>query len=125
VLSALARRKLNELMAAMGSLAALSGVLLYILRFPAGSPWNAERVVLTLGSLGGLHAYAKGILVSRPLAERLGRLAGQLGPGQPDAAVLAELKEVQAKLSKAGRSSGYELLAVLLLMAGHRLAALF
>jgi len=128
VMGGLMKRKMPVFLTVCASLAVLSGLRLYMIRF-SGVEWvlSPEGLVLTLGALASLHVYVKGLLVSRPLAERLGALGAQLAQaqGQPDPALVAEMQAGQAKMARIGRSSAYELLAVLILMAGHRLASFF
>jgi hypothetical protein len=132
VMGGLMKRKMPEFMTAMAVLGVLSGLRLYMLRFGvegAGLAWvgTPEGIVITLGSLAGLHAFIKGLLVSKPMAEKAGALGAQIAQAQGKAApeLVAEMQALQAKMAKIARGSGFELLAAFLLMASHRLAVLF
>ena len=132
VMGGLMKRKMPVFMTATAVLGVLSGLRLYILRFGApgaGLAWvgTPEGIVLTLGSLAGIHAFIKGLLVSKPLAEKIGALGAQMAQaqGKPTPELVAEMQATQAKMAKMARSSGFELLAAFLLMASHRLAAFF
>lgn len=128
VMGGLMKRKMPVFMTAMAVLAILTGLRLYMLRFNAegaGLAWlqTAEGVVLTLGGLAGLHAFIKGLLVSKPMAEKMGAVGAQIAASQgaPDPALLGQMKELQATMAKSARSSAFELLGALLLMSSHRL----
>jgi hypothetical protein len=128
VMGGLMKRKMPVFMTAVAVLAILSGLRLYMLRFSAeGAGWawvrTPEGIALTLGGLAGLHAFVKGLLVSKPLAEKMGALGALIAaaPGAPDPALLAQMKGMQDKMTRSGRASGAELLAALLLMSSHRL----
>lgn len=127
VVGGLMKRRMTVYLTGFATLTVLSGLALYGLRFGLGGPWNAEQGVLALGGLITLHAYGKGLVVSKPLGERLGRLGAQIAAaqGKPEPAWLEEMAVGQAKMARIGRATAYELLAVLLLMAAHRLAATF
>jgi len=132
VMGGLIQRKMPQFMTLAAVLGVASGLALYWLRFSAegaGAAWalRPEGLALTLGGLAGLHAFIKGLLVSKPTAEKLGALGAQIAQaqGKPSPELLAEFQATQAKMAKSSRSSGYELLAAMALMSMHRLLALF
>jgi hypothetical protein len=132
VMGGLMKRKMPVFMTATAVLGVLSGLRLYQMRFSAegaGLAWvsSPEGIAITLGSLAGLHAFIKGLLVSKPLAEKIGALGAQIAQaqGKPAPELLAEMQAAQAKMGKVARGSAFELLAAFLLMSAHRLLAHF
>jgi uncharacterized membrane protein len=131
VMGGVIKRRFPLYMTLWAGLCVLSGAALWATDFNAkgGVDWlkHPEGAVLTLASLGALHAFIKGLLVQKPTAERLGALSIQAAQaqGQPDPALLQELQATQAKLAKLARGAGAELLGVAALMALHQLLAQF
>jgi len=132
VMAGLMKRKMPVFMTAMAVLGVLSGLRLYMIRFGAegaGLAWvlSPEGIVITLGSLAGLHAFVKGLLVSTPMTEKAGALGAQIAQaqGKPAPELVAEMQALQVKMAKLARGSAFELLAAFLLMASHRLATFF
>jgi hypothetical protein len=125
------KRKFPIFMTVWAVLAVASGLALWTLDFNAkgGLDWvkRPEGAVLTLAGLGALHAFVKGLLVQKPLAEKMGALGAQLAQakGKPEPALLEEVKATQAKFAKVARGGAFELLGVTALMALHQLLAQF
>ncbi|HTB34632.1 MAG TPA: hypothetical protein VK842_07190 [bacterium] len=125
------KRKFPIFMTLWAVLAVASGAGLWAIDFNAkgGFAWlgHPEGAVLTLASLGALHAFVKGLLVQKPTAEKMAALGARLAQahGKPDPALLDEMKATQAKLGKVARSAAFELLGVAALMALHQVLAQF
>lgn len=117
VMAALVRRHYSPYLVTAAVLALLSGLRLYQLRFSLAWLGTAEGAVLTLGGLLAISAWAIGLFRQKPLAAQMAQLAQQ---GRHD-----ELPAVATRFVRYARLSAWHLVAVVLLMAGHRLAALF
>jgi uncharacterized membrane protein len=115
VMAGLLKRKFNPFLAVNGLLAALSGLRLYSIRFSSAWLGTSEGIVLTLGGLLAFSALFIGAARLRPLGEQMGALA-QAGKHQ-------EIPPVAARLRKLSQVQGWHVVAIILLMAGHRLAA--
>ena len=115
VMGGVMKRKYSVYMTIAGVLAILSGLRLYSLRFSAAWIVTPEGIVLTLGGLLGLSAFAIGMFRQKPLAEKMGLLAKE-GRG-------AEIPAVAAQLAKYAKIAAWHLIAVIILMAGHSLAS--
>jgi hypothetical protein len=110
------KRKLPVMMSAVGILAVLTGLRLYALRFSAAWVLTPEGIALTLGGLLALSALAIGFFKQRVLAEKMAKMA-QEGRG-------AEIPPVAAALGRTARVVAWHVIAVIVLMAGHHIAAL-
>jgi hypothetical protein len=125
------KRKFPIFMTVWAVLAVASGLGLWVIDYNAkgGLAWlsHPEGVVLTLAALGALHALVKGLLVQKPIAERMGALGAQIAQaqGKPDPALLEEMKATQAKLAKVAIGVARELMGIAALMALHQLLAQF
>jgi uncharacterized membrane protein len=130
VMGGLLRRKMAVWLSAAAALNVLTGLGLFHLRWSAlGGAWvwvlSPEGLVLTLGSLLGLAAFGMGLFVQKPTAERLAELGRQVAQsgGKPSPEQAETMQALQRKLAKVARVGAWHLVASVLCMASHRLAA--
>ena len=71
VMAGVMKRRFPILMSVSAVLVTLTGLRLYSIRFSMAFLGTPEGIVLTLGGLFGLGAFALGVFVQRPTAERL------------------------------------------------------
>jgi hypothetical protein len=116
VMAGVMKRGYSKAMSIAAIVSILSGLRLYYLRFQGGGIATPEGIVLTLGGLLGLGAWALGLFKQRPLAEKMAALVKE-GRG-------AEVPPVAAQFAKIAKVTAWHVVAVVVLMAGHRLAAL-
>lgn len=118
-------RGFPRFMTAFAGLVILSGLRLYTLRLNGGWLITPHGIVLTLGALAGLGAFAIGFFAQRPTANRLAALGSQVAasgaPPTPEQA--AELDALRTRLRKVARVTAWHLVVAALLMAAHPLAA--
>jgi hypothetical protein len=117
VMAGMMKRRYSLAMTLSAALALLSGLRLYALRYSPEWLVSSEGIVLTLGGLLAISAWAIGLFRQRPLAEKMAALVQE---GRP-----AEIPAVAARFAKTARIAAWHMVAVLVLMAGHRLAAFF
>ena len=115
VMAGVMKRKYSLIMGVTSILAILTGLRLYAIRFSPAWVATSEGIVLTLGALLGLSAWGIGAFRQRPLAEKLGLLAKE---GRH-----AEIPATAAQLARIARVGAWHIVAVIVLMAGHSLAA--
>ncbi len=123
MLSLLQRTRFRLALPVAGLLTTAAGVLLY---YRASDHFNSDwmsstgGVVLSIGALAGISAFLIGMIVVRPITERLGRLlsdmSGQQGP--PSEGQSAEMRRLQ---ERNGRFSLY--VAVLMIVSVVGMAA--
>lgn len=126
VLGGATRRGLPTVMVVAASVVLLTGLRLYMLRFSAEWLRSAEGIVVSLGALFAVEAFAMGVGVQRPTAGRLAALGGAIAArgGPPTAEEAAQLAALTARLGQAARRVATRVSLAALLMAGHRLAAM-
>ena len=117
VMGGMAARKVPQFLSVMGLLAALSGIRLYMLMFHGSEVWTAQRIVLTLGGLLAVSALFIGGGRLRPLAMKLAEAAKE---GRH-----AEIPALAARIQKLSMVQAWHIVAIIILMAGHRLASQF
>jgi hypothetical protein len=126
VMAGILRRRFPIVMTVSGAVVVLTGLRLYSLLVSGAWIVTTQGIVLSLGGLAGLGAFAVGILVQKPTAEKLGALAAQVaaagGPPTPEQA--AELERLRTRLAKVAKVTSWHLIVAAVLMASHRLAAL-
>lgn len=127
VVAGMMRRKFPVAMTVAAALVVLSGARMYMVRFSPAWLHTAEGIVLTLGALLGLGAFAIGLFVQRPLAQKLGALGARVAASgaPPTADQAAELQALRTRLGRVGRLLAFHLLGATALMAMHRLAGTF
>jgi hypothetical protein len=126
VMAGVMKRRFPILMSVSAVLVTLTGLRLYSIRFSMAFLGTPEGIALTLGGLFGLGAFALGVFVQRPTAERLQSLGAQMsaGGGPPTPEQAAEMRALQSRLGRMGRLTAWHLVLASLLMASHRLAAM-
>jgi uncharacterized membrane protein len=125
VMGGVVKRRFPILMTVSGLLVAVSGIRMYMLRFDAAWVTTPEGIVLSLGALLGIAALFMGLLVQKPTMERMSALGAQIGAsGAPATAEQsAELQVLRVRAARTAKVIAWHLLAALVLMASHRLAA--
>jgi uncharacterized membrane protein len=127
VMAGVVKRRLPLVLTTSAFVVVLTGLRLYMLRFTAAWLTSPEGLALTLGGLLGLGAFAIGIFVQKPTAERLATLGGQVaasgGPPTPEQA--AELARLRARLGRVAVVLAWHLIVAAILMSSHRLLAAF
>lgn len=128
VMAGMLKRRFPVLMTVSGALVVLTGIRLFTLQ-PLSGAWfgTAHGIALTLGAVAGLGAFAVGIFVQKPTAERLGALGAEIaGAGKPPTPEqAAEMQVLRAKMLKVAKVTAWHMIAAAVLMSGHRLAAMF
>jgi uncharacterized membrane protein len=119
------RRKLPVIMTIAGTIVIVTGLRLYMLRFSMAWLGTANGIVLSLGAILALGAFAIGVFVQRPAAQRMSTLAAEIAKagGQPDPARAAEVQALRAKLGMAARLTAWHLMGAATLMAAQRIAS--
>jgi hypothetical protein len=125
VMAGVVKRKFPLVMTTVATVVLLTGLRLYMIRFTPAWLGTGEGIVLTLGALAAIGAFALGVFVQRPVAMRLSALAGAIAASgaPPTAAQAGELQALRLRLGKIGRLTAWHLLAAAVLMASHRLVA--
>jgi uncharacterized membrane protein len=125
VMAGVLKRRLPTIMTASSVLVVLSGIRLYTLRLSAEWLATPHGIVLSLGALAGLGAFAIGVFVQRPTANRLGALGAQIAAagGSPTPEQAAELQALRSRLLKVARVTAWHLIVAALLMSAHQWAA--
>lgn len=127
VMAGVVKRKMPMVLLVAGIVVVLSGVRLYMVRFSASWLTTGEGIVLSLGALLGIAGFAMGVFIQRPTVDRIGTLAASMARagGPPTAEQAAEMKALQARLRRVARLTAWHLLGASVLMASHRLVAMF
>ena len=108
VMQALQKRRYLDVMPAVAALTLVSGFWLYFRTFGRVHPGpgaSGVELVLAVGGLASLAAFAVGVSVMRPSAIRVGRLGAQLAqvPAERKEVLAAELARLRVRLRVAGR----------------------
>jgi uncharacterized membrane protein len=108
VMQALQKRGFLTAMPAMGVLTLVSGFWLYwrdFGRFHPGPGAAGAEIVFAVGALASVLALGVGIVVMRPSAARLSRLAGEMGQAAPERrdAITTELARLRGRMRVGGR----------------------
>ena len=127
VMAGVVKRRFPTVMVIAATIVVLAGARLYTLRFSTEWVTTAQGLVLTLGAILGLGAYVLGVFIQRPLVSRMGALAAQIAASgaPPTAQQAAELLHMRTRLKKIAALTAWHLVGAIVLMAGHRLAAVF
>lgn len=127
VMAGVLKRRLPLFLSSSAFIVVLSGVRMYVIRFTPEWLTTPEGLAITIGAVLGLGAFVLGFFVQRPLAGRIGVLAGRIAasgaPPTPDQA--AELAALRARLSRVAALTAWHLIGATLLMSLHRLATTF
>jgi hypothetical protein len=114
-----------KVLSAAAGFTVLTGLLLYW-RDSAGlqGAWigTANGLTLTLGGIAGLLAMATGVGLARVAAERIGEIGKTVAAsgGPPSAGQMAEMQQLQARLTKVATWTAYLLGFAVLAMAAAR-----
>ena len=124
VMAGVAKRRLPLVLTLAAALVVLTGIRLYMIRFTPAWLTTPEGLVLTLGGLLGLAAFAMGVFVQRPTVQRIGQLSAAIAQagGPPTASQQAELQALRARLRRIAPVVAWHLLAAAALMSAHRFA---
>lgn len=127
VMAGVVKRKMPMVLLVAGIIVVLSGLRLYMVRFSSSWLTTGEGIVISLGALLGIAAFAMGVFIQRPTVEKIGKLAAVIGKagGAPTAEQAAEMKALQARLRRVARLTAWHLIGASVLMASHRLVAMF
>lgn len=116
------RRRFGMFMSVSAILTIVAGALLYWYRSGGQiGVWmmTGSGLTFTIGSVFGLVAAAIGFLVMMPTARQLGQI-GQTIQGAPTAGQMAEMNQLRARMSQAGRIEVIIGVLALALMAAAR-----
>jgi len=113
---------LTQTVSLSGGLVVLSGLLLFWRDsggFQTGWIGTPTGLAFLIGGLLAIGALSIGLFVSRPAAERMGKLGTQIAAsgGQPSPAQMSEVQALSAKLERAVYQTAYLLLVTLLGMS--------
>ncbi|HEV8340272.1 MAG TPA: hypothetical protein VGR25_11545 [bacterium] len=113
---------LPQTMSISGGLVVLSGLLLYGRDsggFRAAWVGTPTGLAFLIGGLLAIGALSIGIFVSRPAADRMGKLGKEIAAsgGPPSPAQMAEVQALSAKLERGVYQTAYMLLVTLLTMS--------
>jgi uncharacterized membrane protein len=127
VMAGAVRRRMAVVLTMSAALVVLTGVRLFMLRFSTAWLGSPEGIVLTLGALLGLGAFALAVFVQRPAVTKLAAIAAEIARagGPPTPAQTSTLRGLQQKLRRTAALTAWHLVGASVLMAGHRLAALW
>jgi hypothetical protein len=126
VMAGILKRRFPIVMTVSGAITVFTGLRLYMLL--ASNAWivTPQGLVLSLGALAGVGAFVVGVFVQKPTAEKLGALAAQVAAAgkAPTLEQAAQLQALRTRLAKVAKVTSWHLIVAVVLMAGHRLAAM-
>jgi uncharacterized membrane protein len=127
VMGGILKRRLPVFLSLSAFIVVLSGIRMYMIRFTPEWLTTAEGLAITIGAVLGLGAFVLGFFIQRPLAGKVGTLAGRIAasgaPPTPDQA--AELAALRARLRRVAALTAWHLIGATILMSLHRLATTF
>jgi uncharacterized membrane protein len=125
VMAGVLKRRFPIVMTGSAVLVVLTGLRLYTMRLSTAWLGTTHGIVLSVGALAGLGAFAIGLFVQKPTADKMGALGARLsaadGPPSPEDA--AEMRRLRTRLGKVARVTAWHLIVAALMMAAHQLAA--
>jgi hypothetical protein len=123
VMAGVLKRRLPVILSITAALVVLTGLRLYMLRFTTAWLTTPEGMVLTIGGILGLGAFAIGVFVQKPTAERLGALGAAVAASgrPPTAEQAAELQALRERLRRIAAVTAWHLIGAAILMSSHRL----
>lgn len=127
VMAGVARRRLPTVLTTAAAITVLSGIRIFWVRFSTEWLQTPEGLVLLVGAAFGLEAFVLGVFVQRPTTMRIGALGAAIASsgGAPSQVQRDEIKALQGKLRTIARLTAWSLIVATVLMASHRLAAMF
>lgn len=127
VMAGVVKRRLPTFLTFAAAIVVLTGLRLYMIRFTTAWLVTSEGLVITIGAVLGLGAFALGVFVQRPLTMKIGQMAGAIAasgaPPTPEQA--AELTALRQRLVRVARLTAWHLIGAVVLMSVHRLATAF
>ena len=125
VMAGIVKRRMSIVLSIAGTVAILTGLRLYMMRFVAGWVMTPQGLALTIGGILGLGAWVLGVFIQRPLAQQLGVLGASIAASgaPPTPAQTAEMQSLRDRMRRVARLTSWHLLGAATLMAVHRLAA--
>jgi len=125
VMAGVLKRRFPTVMTVSAVLVVISGLRLYMMRFSMDWLGTTHGIVLSIGALAGLGAFAIGVFAQRPTANKLGALGAKLASAgtPPSSEDAAEVERLRTRLRKVARVTAWHLVVAALLMAAHQLAA--
>jgi uncharacterized membrane protein len=125
VMAGVVKRRFPIVMSVAATIVLLTGLRLYMMRFTPGWLATPHGMTLSFGAILGIGAFVLGIMVQKPMAERLSKLAASIAAsGAPaSAAQAAELTALRAKLGRIGKITAWHLLGAAFFMAMHGVMA--
>lgn len=125
VMGGVVKRRFPIIMTISGLLVVLSGLRLYSMRLSLDWLRTTHGVLLSIGALAGLAAFAIGVLVQKPAVDKMGQLGAKLAaagaPPSPEDA--AEMERLRTRVAKVARVLAWHLVVAAVLMAGQQLWA--
>jgi uncharacterized membrane protein len=127
VMAGVLRRRLPTFLSIGAIIVVLTGVRLYMIRFTTAWLMTGEGLVITIGAVLGLGAFVIGFFIQRPLATKLGQMAGAIAAAgtPPTPAQAEELAAMRTRLVRVAALTGWHLIGAVVLMSAHRLATAF
>jgi hypothetical protein len=122
VMAGVVKRRLPIVFSAAAVLVLLTGLRLYMFRFTTAWLATPEGIALTLGGLLGIGAFAIGVFVQRPTAERLAALGGAVAASgrPPSTEQAAEMDALRRRLRRMATVTAWHLIGATILMSSHR-----
>lgn len=127
VMAGVIKRRFPTFLSAAAIVVVLTGVRLYMIRYTPDWLMTAEGLVITIGAVLGIGAFIIGFFVQRPLANKLGQMAGAIAASgaPPTAAQAEELAAMRQRLVRVASLTAWHLIGAVLFMSAHRLATMF
>jgi len=121
VMAGVVKRRFPIVMSVAATIVLLTGLRLYMMRFTPGWLTTPHGMTLSFGAILGIGAFVLGIMIQKPTAERLSKLAASIAASgaPPSAAQSAELTALRAKLGRIGKITAWHLLGAAFFMAMH------
>jgi uncharacterized membrane protein len=127
VMAGLVRRRMPTVLTTAAVLTVLTGARILWIRASVEWLQTSEGIVIAIGAASALEAFIIGVFVQRPTAGRLGALGAAIAasglPPTPDQR--EQLKALQAKLRTSAWLTAWSLIVATVLMASHRMFAMF
>ena len=125
VMAGVVKRRFPIVMSAAATIVLLTGLRLYMMRFTPGWLATPHGLTLSFGAILGIGAFVLGVMVQKPTAERLSKLAASIAASgaPPTSAQAAELAALRTKLGRIGKVTAWHRLGAALLMTMHGVMA--
>ena len=127
VMAGTVRRRMPTVLTTAAALTVLTGARILWIRASVDWLQTPEGMVIAIGAAFGLEAFILGVFVQRPTVERLGALGAAIAasgvPPTPDQR--EQMKALQTKLRTTAKLTAFSLIVATVLMASHRMFAMF